>query len=70
MMSTFALFEAKTAPFACSRSVLVPAINLNILNGVAETQLVNASASSGVTIDLDYRKRVYQLLSIGLVGFH
>ena len=70
MMATYPLLEAETAPFACGRSVLVPAVKLNILNGVAEAQLVNASASSSVTIDLDYRKRVDQFLSIGLMALH
>ena len=70
MMSICPLLEAEAAPFAGGRSVLVPAVKLNILNGVAEAELVNASASSGVTIDLDYGKGVDQLLSIGLVGLH
>ena len=70
MMATCPLLEAETAPFAGCRSVLMPAVKLNILNGVAETKLVNASASSGVTIDLNYRKRVDELLSICLVALH
>ena len=70
MMTTGLLPEAETTPLACSGSVFVAAIQLNVLHGVAEAELVDTETSSCVSIDLHNRESINQLLSIGLVGLH
>ena len=57
-MTMLTLAKAETAPFAGGGSVLVSAVKLNVLNGMAQAKLVNASASGSVAVYLDDRKRV------------
>ena len=69
-MTTCSLLESESAPLAGGGCVLVPPIDLYVLNRVAESELVNSSASSGVTVNLNDGELIDQLLSICLVRFH
>lgn len=61
------LLEAKSAPFAGGGCVLVPAIDLNVLDRVTKTELVHTGASSGVSIDLNDGESIDELLGVCLV---
>ena len=67
MMSIIPLSETETAPFASGRSVLVPAVKLNILHGMSKSELVYTSASCGVTVNLNNWESVDHFLSICFV---
>ncbi len=62
--------ESETAPLARCRRVLVSSIQLNVLDGVAESQLMDTCATSDVPMHFHYRQSVYKLLSIGLMRCH
>ena len=62
------LLEAKTAPLTCGGSVLIAAVELDILHGVTETELVDSHASGDVGINLDDWKSIDKLFGVGSVG--
>ena len=70
MMRISNLLEAEAAPLACRGCVFISAVELNILHGMSETKLIHSSAPGGISIDLNNRESIDELLSIGFVGFH
>ena len=46
--------ETKAAPFAGRRGVLVSAVKLDVLDGVAQTELVYTCATRSVTVYIHY----------------
>ena len=66
------LLEAEAAPLAGGGGEVMSLVKLNVLHGVAQAQLVDASAACLVSADHHNRKIIYELLSIckvGVVGF-
>jgi hypothetical protein len=70
MMTVGSLLKSEAAPFACCGSVFVASVQLNILYGMAETELIDTCASGSVAIDLNNGEGINQLLSVCLVRFH
>ena len=62
-MSTH-LAEAEAAPLADGGRVLVPPIQLNVLDRVAKSQLIAAHAASDVALNFDDWQIVDQLLRV------
>ena len=53
MMTTLRFLKPKAAPLACGWAVNVAFIQLNILDWVAKSELVNTHASSSVSVNLN-----------------
>ena len=59
---------SKAAPLARDGCKLVPLVELNVLNGVTQSDFVDSCAASLVTVNFDNRKVVDQLLRVAHVG--
>jgi hypothetical protein len=64
MMSIISLSESKTAPLASSGGVLVPTVQLNVLDWVPKSEFIYTCAPSSISIDLNNWQGVYELLGI------
>ena len=67
-MSVVGFLESESAPLASHGGVLVSLVQLDVLHGMAEAELVNASASSHVSVHLNDGKLVDQFLGIRSMG--
>ena len=67
-MTAICLLEAETAPLAGGGCVLVPSVDLDILNGVSQAELVHSGAPRGVTVYFYNRESIDKLLSVALVS--
>ncbi len=70
MMTVGSLLEAEAAPLAGGRCELMTSIELDVLNGMTETELIHTCAAGSVTVYLNNRESIDQLLSIRLMCFH
>ena len=62
------LLESETAPLAGRGSVLIAAVELDVLHGVTKAELIHTGASGGVTVDLNDGKGIDELLGVASVG--
>ena len=69
-MSVIDFLESKPAPFACRGGVNMSFIQLNILNWMAESELVDTSASCRVASHHDNWHLIDKFLSVRTMGFH
>lgn len=69
-MRVHRLSESESAPLASHWGVLVATVKLDILHRVSQGKFVDSSASGHVSVHLDNRQSVNQLLSVGLMSGH
>lgn len=64
------LLVSESAPFTCHWGVLVSPVELNVLHGVTQAELVDAGAASNVALHHDNRQIVDQFLRVCQMGVH
>ena len=70
MFMALSLDESKSAPLACGGCMLIPPVDLYVLHGMSESQLVHSGAPGGVSVDLYHWEGIDEFLCIRAVGLH